>query len=186
MDETDNLPDILWSRIRESERTAPDDRPVVLVVEDDPDTRLLMRYALRTIVRTDAASSVSDALRMAEAVPYDGLLIDIRLPDGVGTQVVQDLRERTPYWGVPMVAVTAYGLPNDSGDFLNAGFDAYVAKPFEQDELRRLVDHLVVDPDDAVVRGRVLSRQGASQPVSEDRSSRQAPETQRLEVVPDK
>ncbi len=184
-------PNILWNEIRESERTAPADRPVVLVIEDDPSARMLLRHALRDVVRTDAASTVADALRMAETVPYDGLLVDLNLPDGEGTEVVDALRERTPYWGVPMVAVTAHQLPEERGHFLDAGFDAYVAKPFEKDEIRRLVRHLVVESDDAVDKGRKLTRKSQAQDSSsrskeEDESDRrEPPATQPLDILPD-
>lgn len=198
MDDSESIfpdPDILWSEIRDAEREAPDDRPIVLVIEDDPNVRMLMRYALRDVVRTDAASTVADALRMAESVPYDGLLVDLRLPDGEGTEVVNELRERTPYWGVPMVAVTAHCLPEGSGHFLDAGFDAYLAKPFEQDDLRTLVRHLVVESDEAVDKGRKLVRkEEATQTLTRgtargngggDKNPGEAPKTQRLSLFPD-
>jgi two-component system response regulator TctD len=196
MDDPDPIypdPDILWSQIRESERTAPADRPVVLVIEDDASTRMLMRHALREVVRTDAASTVADALRMAETLPYDGLLVDLRLPDGEGTEVVDELRGRTPYWGVPMVAVTGHSLPDGSGHYLDAGFDAYLAKPFEPEDLRTLVRHLVVEGDEAVDEGRKLMRQDASPPVlsgdeeAEDDSDerREPPATKRLDPLPE-
>jgi len=196
MDDPDSIfsdPDMLWRQIRESERTAPADRPVVLVIEDDPSTRMLMRHALREVVRTDAASTVADALRMAETLPYDGLLVDLRLPDGEGTEVVDELRERTPYWGVPMVAVTGHSLPEGSGHYLDAGFDAYLAKPFEPEDLRTLVRHLVVEGDEAVDEGRKLMRQDSSPPVlsrdeeAEDDSDerRDPPATKRLDTLPE-
>ena len=182
-------PDILWSQIRESERTAPADRPVVLVIEDDPSTRMLIRHALRDVVRTDAASTVADALRMAEMLPYDGLLVDLHLPDGKGTEIVDELRERTPYWGVPMVAVTGHRLPDGSGHYLDAGFDAYLAKPFERDDLRTLVRHLVVDGDEAVDTGRKLVRREASEPTfsgegetDDEDEHREPPATRRLDA----
>jgi len=153
------FPDIIWKRIREAEMNAPDDRPVVLVIEDNPDARMAIRYALRDIVRTDAASTVADALRMAEGHAYDGLLVDLRLPDGLGTEVVDELRDRTPYWGVPMVAVTAHGLPEETGHYLDAGFDAFLAKPFEEEDIRTLVRHLVVESDEAIEKGRKLVRE---------------------------
>ncbi|HKL89259.1 MAG TPA: response regulator [Salinibacter sp.] len=186
-DQPSIFPDVLWNRIREAERNAPADRPVVLIIEDDPNSQMLMRYALRDVVRTDAASTVADALRMAETVPYDGLLVDLRLPDGVGTEVVEELREESPYWGVPMVAVTAHSLPDESGPFLDAGFDAYVAKPFEQDELRTLVRHLVVEGDDAVDKGRKLVRKenGAStrtEKSARNESRREPPPTKQLDT----
>jgi CheY-like chemotaxis protein len=181
------FPDVLWNRIREAERNAPSDRPVVLVIEDDPSSRILMRYALRDVVRTDAASTVADALRMAETVPYDGLLVDLQLPDGEGTEVVDELREESPYWGVPMVAVTAHRLPEERGSFLDAGFDAYVAKPFEQDDLRTLVRHLVVEEDNAVDKGRTLVRKesGASTQNAKSargESRREPPPTEQLDT----
>jgi len=188
MDDDSIFPNVLWSRIREAEREAPNDRPIVLIIEDDPNAQILMRYALRDVVRTDAASTVTDALRMAESVPYDGLLVDLRLPDGTGTEIVEELRDRTPYWGVPMVAVTSHSLPEGTDHFLDAGFDAYVAKPFEQDELRTLVRHLVLNPDDAVDRGRKLMRQEkAQQSTREEKSAREEsrrepPVTQEIDV----
>lgn len=182
-------PGQLWNQIRESERTAPRDRPVVLVIEDHPDVRLFTRHALRNVVRTDAASTVRDALRMATSVPYDGMLINLDLPDGNGTEVVDELRDRTPYWGVPMIAVTAEGLPEGSGHFLEVGFDAYLAKPFKRDEIRTLVRHLVVDSDEAVDRGRKLLRKSKSQPgtsrTDEDDDQRDPPATRRVNAVPD-
>jgi CheY-like chemotaxis protein len=188
MDDPSSIfPDLLWTRIREAERNAPADRPVVLIVEDDPSSQMLIRYSLRDVVRTDAASTVSDALRMAETVPYDGLLVDLNLPDGLGTEVVDELRERTPYWGVPMVAVTGHSLPEGSGSFLEAGFDAYLAKPFGQEEIRTLVRHLVVDGDDAVDKGRKLVRKEDASSTRGEKSAqsesrREPPPTQQLDT----
>lgn len=191
-DHSSIFPNVLWNHIREAERSAPADRPVVLVVEDDPSSRILMRYALRDVVRTDAASTVADALQMAETVPYDGLLVDLRLPDGQGTEVVDALREESPYWGVPMVAVTAHSLPDGSGPFLDAGFDAYVAKPFEQDDLRTLVRHLVVEENDAVDKGRKLVRSENGPSARDEKSARnesrrEAPPTKQIntDTMPD-
>jgi CheY-like chemotaxis protein len=174
-------PNILWRQIREAERTAPAERPVVLVVEDDPTVRMFMRHALRTVVRTDAAGTVADALRLAEALPYDGLLVDLQLPDGEGTEVVNELREQTPYWGVPMVAATAHSLPEGQGHYLDAGFDAYIAKPFGAGDLRTLVRHLVVESDEAKGRGRTLRRRDAARPTltREEASDPEAAERRR-------
>jgi len=188
MDDHDSIfpdPDILWNQIRESERTAPDDRPIVLVIEDDLSTRMVMRHALREVVRTDAAGTKADALRMAASTPYDGLLVDLRLPDGEGTEVVEELRQRSPYWGVPMVAVTAHRLPKESGPFLEAGFDAYMAKPFEKEDLCTLVRHLVVDSDDAIDKGRKLVHRDSAQELDSttdtaDGSSPEAPPTRQM------
>lgn len=193
MDDRDSTfpdPDILWSEIREAECNAPEDRPVVLVVEDDPTTRMVIRHAVRAVVRTDAAGRVSDALRMAEAVPYDGLLVDLNLPDENGMEIVTELQGRTPYWGVPMVAVTAHALPKGEGSFLERGLDAYVAKPVERAALRRLVQHLMVDADDAVDKGRKLIHRDtpsdqARETPSSGTTARPAPTTQSMQLPED-
>jgi CheY-like chemotaxis protein len=191
-DRPDPDPNILWRQIREAERTAPAERPVVLVVEDDPTVRMFMRHALRSVVRTDAAGTVADALRMAETLPYDGLLVDLQLPDGKGTEIVNELRERTPYWGVPMVAATAHSLPAGQGHYLDAGFDAYMAKPFDAEDLRTLVRHLVVEADPAVDTGRRLTRRdapptfGREDEAEDGTDGREAPATRRPDARPER
>ena len=92
-----------------------------------------------------------------------------------------------------MVAVTAHELPDGRGHFLEAGLDAFVAKPFEKDEIRTLVRHLVVAPDNAVDRGRKLIREKQDRQPSEtveateeEQERREAPATQPLDVMPER
>jgi DNA-binding response OmpR family regulator len=122
---------------------------------------------------------------MAEAVPYDGLLLALNLPDGNGMEVVTELRDRTPYWGVPMVAVTAQALPEGDGSFLDRGLDAYVSTPVERTALRRLVRHFMVEADGALDKGRrLLHRSDAADRRAEGGrdASQGAPVTEQIEI----
>lgn len=122
-------------RITESQRRLPPQRPRLLIVEDEPQTLMLMRYILRDTYHTEGATSVADALKMALEKNYDGFLLDIGLPDGSGVEVIEGVRAQAQYRHVPAAAVTAYAMPGDRERFLSAGFDAYISKPFKKQDL---------------------------------------------------
>jgi CheY-like chemotaxis protein len=138
-----DAPSVLFDRIRSAEKGAPTTRPLVLVVDDSVPDRLQMRDALRHEACTDSASTVEDAVRMATATRYDALLVNVSLPDDTGLSVLKRLRFRPAYRDVPMVAMTSHTPAGDRERFLNAGFDAYVAKPFESGHLAKLVARLL-------------------------------------------
>ncbi len=72
-------------------------------------------------------------MRSSRPGPYDVVLLDITLGTGMmsGVELLPRLRERAAFTEALFVAVTAYALPGDEERFLSAGFDRYVAKPFD-------------------------------------------------------
>jgi len=77
-----------------------------------------------------------EALAKARAKTYDLIIIDINLgTTKTGVDVMNVLRGRPEYEGVPMMACTAYAMPGDEERFTEAGFDVYLAKPFRTQEL---------------------------------------------------
>lgn len=137
-------PNDLWQRIRAAERSAEQsadrsgsgERPLVLLVEGDPQTRLFAQDALRFDCRVDTAATAADALRMTEETAYDGLLVGVTLPDATGLIVLKRLRFRAAYRKVPMIALSAHAVPGDRERLVSAGFDAYVTKPYSRGALR--------------------------------------------------
>lgn len=115
------------------------DRPSrVLVVEDNFHIRRLFAAMLRGAFDADVVGNVPDALAQARRRSYEALLIDIHLGGHVsGIEVLRDLRGLPGYDAVVAVAVTAYVFPGDVARFLQAGFDAYVSKPFTRDDIIR-------------------------------------------------
>jgi CheY-like chemotaxis protein len=90
-------------------------------------------------VRT--AASVKDALDVMSGATFDVVLSDIEMPDEDGMAFIQ--RMRTGGSRLPVVALTAYGSPDDRARMLAAGFDAHVAKPVDAEELVSVVRRLV-------------------------------------------
>lgn len=115
--------------------------PPTLLVEDDEATGALVKELLAGSRPVIWARTAEEALTASRAQPFALVLLDIHLRgsdiDGVG--LLQLLREQPAYRRVPIYAMTAYAMPGDRERFLSAGFDAYLAKPFEASELRRLV-----------------------------------------------
>ena len=120
----------------EAPDTAEQERPCVLVVDDNFSARLLLERMLRDTCETDTASSASEALRLAAQTEYDLVLLDIHLSDeSSGVEVMQKLRKQSVYREVPIVAFTAFALPGDRERFLNMGFSGYLGKPFTKQQL---------------------------------------------------
>lgn len=147
-------PDILWRRIRDVERHAPANRPRLLVVEGDAETRLRVQYLLRREVRSDGATTAAEALRMAHAMQYDGLLLGRQLPDDTGRQVMERLRARSAYQGTPIVALFDPAQSGDCESLLAAGFDACVTRPPQREELMAVLPRLLDEGTDADERPR--------------------------------
>jgi len=111
----------------------------ILVVEDDRDTRVLIDYLLRTHWDVTLTPSAPEALQVAtdpETSVFDLFLIDVGLPSKQdGLDLIHTLRHRPETQQIPAVAVTAHVLPGDREQFLQAGFDAYIPKPFSRTRL---------------------------------------------------
>ena len=110
-----------------------------LLVEDNPVSSLLAETLLRRWGwAVDAAANGLDAVALFEAHPYDVVLMDLRLPGLDGTAATARLRQHPDpaRAATPVLAVTAHAQL-DAQDLRAAGFDAYLAKPFDEEGLRR-------------------------------------------------
>ena len=106
----------------------------VLVVDDEPKLAALVARALREEGHAaDLASNGTDALWMAQAAPYDAIVLDVMLPGIDGFEVLRGLREREVW--TPVLMLTARDAVIDRVDGLDAGADDYLTKPFSFDEL---------------------------------------------------
>ena len=108
----------------------------ILVVEDNAKNMKLLRDVLQaTGYRTLEASTGGQALMLATKHGPALVLMDIRLPDMDGVEALSRLRmdERTA--SIPVLAVTAQAMMGDRERFGRAGFDGYLSKPIDIDEL---------------------------------------------------
>jgi two-component system, OmpR family, response regulator len=106
----------------------------ILVVEDEPKMAALIARGLREEGHAaDVAATGEEAFWMAEAAPYDALVLDVMLPDIDGFATLRRLREREVW--VPVLMLTARDAVSDRVDGLDAGADDYLTKPFSFAEL---------------------------------------------------
>lgn len=149
-------PDLLWRRVRAARRSAPAGQPVVLVVDSDPDVRLLVQYALRHDATVDVAGSAATAVRLASERTYAVVLVNLALPDATGLVLLKRLRFRAAaYRDIPVIAIADHALPGDDQRTRQTGFDAHIAKPLRPATVRSCLRRLLQ-------RGRSDERPGRS------------------------
>jgi CheY-like chemotaxis protein len=117
----------------------------VLVVDDEPDARTLIRRVLEdcdAVVST--AESAAQGLELLQSHRPDVLVSDIGMPEEDGYALIRKVRALGPERGgnVPAVALTAYARAEDRIRSVLAGYQMHVAKPVEPAELVTMVASL--------------------------------------------
>jgi two-component system KDP operon response regulator KdpE len=116
----------------------------VLVVDDEPDIRLTLRFMLEGAGHTVVeAATGADALTRLRAERPDLVLLDIRLPDMDGWDVMASIRSSVELSAVPILIMSAHS----SGDFRDRatqeGGRGYLVKPFREEDLVEAVGALL-------------------------------------------
>ncbi|MEK6280921.1 MAG: response regulator [Acidobacteriota bacterium] len=117
----------------------------ILVVEDDEDSRLLMRLELERLgyLVVEAEDGVR-AVEIAGRERPDIILMDLTLPVMDGITATEKIRATDGLNGVPVIAVTAHQETDFREGAKVAGFNAYVTKPIEISWLDELIKGLLV------------------------------------------
>jgi two-component system, OmpR family, response regulator len=114
------------------------DRPCLLIVDDNPDSRDLYTWTLESVVaEVVVASSASEALEALRTFKPDVLLCDLVMPEIDGYTFINALRaSQVKAWQqVPAIAVSALSGEKYQQQALAAGFQRYLVKPVDFDEL---------------------------------------------------
>jgi CheY-like chemotaxis protein len=120
----------------------------VLIVDDEPDARDLIKTVLETCgAAVTAVASASEALAALEQFRPDVLISDIGLPGTDGYALIKQVRalKAEQGGGVPAAALSAYVGEENRRMALDAGFQLYVAKPVDPAELVAVVERLSKD-----------------------------------------
>lgn len=106
-------------------------RAVILVIEDDPDIRELLVYALgKEGYQTEQAASGEAGLKLAKQAKPDLIILDIMLPGIDGLEVLRKLKHEPGLRPIPVLIASARGEEADVVSGLELGADDYVTKPF--------------------------------------------------------
>jgi type IV pilus assembly protein PilB len=126
----------------------PASLPKLLVVDHDPQTHAYVAAALNGTIDVDAVTTASEALEQLGEGEYDGVLIDSRLPDLSGLELIRLIRSEAHTAALPVMLFL--GDPADGaevdgveGDALEAGVDGVLVKPVEPYLLEERLLHLV-------------------------------------------
>jgi PAS domain S-box-containing protein len=157
---TIKLPMLIWhSNVKEDGRVHPtassgsaplEPAPLldglrVLIVDDEPDTREMLKIMIERFgaqVKVEASSA--SALEALEQWKPDVIVSDIEMPGEDGYSLIKKIRALDPVRGgtIPAVALTAYARPEDRVRSLSAGYQMHVAKPAEPVELAIVIASL--------------------------------------------
>jgi two-component system, NtrC family, response regulator PilR len=112
--------------------------PRILVVDDEPDLRELLEITLLKMgLDVDSAATVREARALLGQKAYALVLTDMRLPDGLGLELVREVAAN--HKSTPIAVITAYGSAENAVVALKAGAFDYVSKPVVLDDLRAMV-----------------------------------------------
>jgi two-component system response regulator PilR (NtrC family) len=112
--------------------------PHVLVLDDEPDLRTLYELTLlRERYRVDAAGTLEEAWNLLQEHRYDAVITDMRLPDGLGLDLLHQLAaHQRPE---RCIVMTAYGSAENAVEALKAGAFDYLTKPVDLKQFRAVV-----------------------------------------------
>jgi DNA-binding NtrC family response regulator len=114
-------------------------RPCILIVDDDA----RIRETLSTILqqrgyKIDTAKTGLEALQKSQTRFFDMALLDIKLPDMEGTNLLTTMHENLPK--MVKIMITGYPSLDNAVEALNYGADAYIIKPVKPEELLALIE----------------------------------------------
>jgi two-component system response regulator PilR (NtrC family) len=120
----------------------------ILVVDDEPDLRTLYELTLlREGYRVESAGSVSEARQHLDAGRFDAVITDMRLPDGLGLEILQRMQQEQR--AERCIVMTAYGSAENAVEALKAGAFDYLTKPVDLKQFRAVVASAVQAPAQA-------------------------------------
>jgi len=118
--------------------------PVVLVIDDEPDLRTLYELTmLREGYRVEAAGTLVQARQMLEEARYNAVITDMRLPDGLGLELLQGMNAQLR--PERFIVITAYGSAENAVEALKSGAFDYLTKPVDLKQLRSVVASAIHD-----------------------------------------
>ena len=123
--------------------------PRILLVDDNAinqkvAARLLAKLNCEVEIASDGYEAITRAT--AEGADYELILMDIQMPGLDGIAATRAIREQLGAASPPIVAMTAYSMPDDAARFMEAGLDDYLAKPVRHQQLAEMLTRWVAAP----------------------------------------
>jgi signal transduction histidine kinase/DNA-binding response OmpR family regulator len=121
-------------------------RPLRILLAEDtrPSQKLALRILQRRGHSVEVAETGARAVELVRGEDFDVVLMDVQMPTMDGLEATRHIRrsEDSRKARIPVVAMTAHAMPGDQERCLEAGMDAYLAKPIHAQELIELVERM--------------------------------------------
>ena len=116
----------------------------ILLVEDNTMNQFFAQKLLEGWgIKVDIANNGKEGVEMFGRKHYDCILMDIQMPEMDGFQATKIIRQENKY--IPIIALTALSVEEESDNFKSAGMNDYITKPFEAEYLKkRLIEYMLV------------------------------------------
>jgi two-component system alkaline phosphatase synthesis response regulator PhoP len=116
----------------------------ILIVDDEPNIVTSLEFLMRgSDYEVRVARNGEEALRLAETLRPDVVLLDVMMPQRSGFEVCRKIRENPALQHVKIIMLTAKGRDAEKKKGLDLGANAYVTKPFSTKELMNTVRSLL-------------------------------------------
>ncbi|MFA9388288.1 MAG: response regulator [Prolixibacteraceae bacterium] len=119
--------------------------PELLILEDNSDNLTTIKAILKGKFNLNIAFSGDEAIRMASENPFQLILFDLSLPVSHSQKVIRWLKSNEKTSQIPIIVLTAQAMKGDQEKFLKLGFNGYVSKPINQEELFTEIQKLLND-----------------------------------------
>lgn len=128
--------------------------PTVLVVDDNAELLASVSFALRTLggFRVEMAADGAEGLAIAAAIHPDCVVIDVKMPEINGIQLVRALRGDSATARIPLVILSALVQETDQALGMYAGADIYLTKPTKPQVLIEAIRRAITLSDEARAR----------------------------------
>jgi CheY-like chemotaxis protein len=118
--------------------------PTVLLVDDDPDSLVLLSFILESFpCKVICERDGEAALERLQQEKCDLVMLDVQLPGLSGLDVARILRSNPMNATLPIVAVTALARSQDRAKILQAGCNRYISKPYLVEDIEALINQYI-------------------------------------------
>lgn len=113
----------------------------ILIAEDEDFNQMVLRGMIEILypnVTMEIVSNGVEALEKLQNTQYDLLLSDVDMPEMNGYELVSEVKKRG--LTIPMICVTAFAISGDKEKLLMHGFERYISKPIDMDDMKAVLD----------------------------------------------
>jgi signal transduction histidine kinase/CheY-like chemotaxis protein/CHASE3 domain sensor protein len=136
--------DMLFDQSKiETKKLKKDIRPTILIVEDNADNRTTLKAILKDSADLIMAIDGEQGIEYAIKHTPDLILMDIALPKINGIEAFREIRRTKGFENIPIIAVSASALEEEKQEILTCGFDDFVAKPINVEELMESIERVL-------------------------------------------